>query len=721
MIRLLLTSCLVASLAAQAPTPAPKPAPQDNAPQSTDQKPHGTRVLVTATRADDDPFELPYSTTTLDAALLATGRQVRTLPETLRDVPGISAQKTAHGQGSPKFRGQTGFQTLLLVDGIRMNDSTWRSGNVEYWNQVDPYAIERLEIVRGPSSVLWGSDAVSGVGQAITKKRASFEPGFHAGGAALFRYATAENSVTSHAESDGNLGDLGWHAGLSYKDYDDLRAGNDVGLLANTGYDAADGDLALTWKLSDAERMTFAAQHTSLRDVPRTHSTVANNGWRGLTPGSDVQRDHTHRRWLTYVRYEADGGPGAVFDSVSATVAFKHRYEREDRIRSNGRRIFQQMDVQTPALLAQAEKATAVGRLVFGVDWYRDYVDSEQREHAANGTLLSSLKRGVVAGDAEYDLAGAFVEDTIDVTASTEVTAGLRYQYVNLSADDVAVSGVTTTDHISDNWHAATGSLRAIQRLGERTRVFAGASQGFRAPNLSDTTRFDIGRTNEREIPATNLDPEIYTTLEVGARFQGEIVETSATTYYTWVHDQIGRLRTGATNANGEFLVSKSNIGNGWYAGFELEGAVKLDPVCACLTNWSAFGWFDYVDAHIDQVNSAGLTISDRPSAMPPPSGRFGLRWARPDGKAGFEAFAHMAYHVKPSRYTEADAQNTSRIPPQGLPGYASIGLRGFLTLEPNTTVAVAIENLTDADYRIMDSGVNEPGVNAILTVETRF
>lgn len=705
MLRLFLASCLGAALAAQDPPPVPGK----------------TRIVVTATRADDDPFELPYSTSVIDAGQLATERQVRTVPETLRDLPGISVQKTAHGQGSPKFRGQTGFQTLLLVDGIRMNDSTWRSGNVEYWNQVDPHALDRLEIVRGPSSVLWGSDAVSGVGQAISKRRTSFEPGLHAGGALLFRYATAEDSATSHAETDGNLDSLGWHAGFSYKDYGDLRAGHDVGLLAHTGYEAADGDVALTWQLSDVERLTFAAQHTTLRDVPRTHSTVDNNPWRGLTAGGDVQRDHTHRRSLTYVRYEADGGPSAAFDRVSATVAFKHRYEREDRVRANGRRIFQQLDVQTPAILAQAEKATRIGRLVFGVDWYRDHVDSEQREHAANGTVLSTLDRGVVAGDAEYDLAGAFVEDTIDVTASTEVTAGMRYQYVNLSADDVAVSGVTAIDHVSDHWHAVTGSLRTIQRLGEHTRVFAGASQSFRAPNLSDTTRFDIGRTNEREIPSTDLDPEYYTTLEIGARYQDATVEGSATAYYTWARDQIGRVRTGATNANGEFLVTKDNVGDGWYAGFEVEGAVHLDGVCECLTDWSAFGWFDYVDARIDQVNSAGTSIHDRPSAVPPPTGRVGLRWAAPSGKAGFEAFTQLAYHVKPSRYTEADAQNTSRIPPQGLPGYAVIGLRGFFTVEPQTTVALAIENLGDVDYRIMDSGVNEPGVNAVLTVETRF
>ena len=96
-------------------------------------------------------------------------RQVRTLPEALRESPGVSVQKTAHGQGSPKIRGLNGFHTLLLVDGIRINNSTWRSGNVEYWNTVDPYSLDRFELIRGAGSVLYGTDAVTGMGQAFTQ------------------------------------------------------------------------------------------------------------------------------------------------------------------------------------------------------------------------------------------------------------------------------------------------------------------------------------------------------------------------------------------------------------------------------------------------------------------------------------------------------------------------------------------------------------------------
>lgn len=701
----------------QNPTPATPPANQDDKP-----RPQGgpARVVVTATRTAADPLDLPFSTKLFDQTDFVAMRQVRTLPELLREQPGISVQKTAHGQGSPKFRGQTGFQTLLLVDGIRMNDSTWRSGNVEYWNHLDPYSFDHFEIVRGPSSVLWGSDANSGVGHAFSKRRTEFTPGFHAGGGILFRYASAENSATTHVENYGNVDDFGWHVGFTYKDFNDLEAGRDVGKLPVTGYLEADADINLAWRIDDTARLTLATQHNNLRDVPRTHSTANNVRWRGITAGTDLKRNHTHRRWLTYLRYE-DEDAGGVFDSYWVTAAFKYRFEREDRVRSNGRRIFQESDVQTPALIAQATKETSFGEWVFGVDWYHDGVDSEQREHAADGTLLGTLPRGVVAGDARYDMAGAFAQDQIALGAYTDLLIGARYQYVNLSAKDVAAPGITTVDRASDNWHNVTGSVRLVHRLQEDTSVFGGVSQSFRAPNLSDTTRLDVGRTNEQEIPATDLKPEHYTTFELGTRLRAGVFTTALTGYYTLVDDQIGRIRTGATNSNGEFLVTKDNVGDGWYAGFEWENSLRLDWVCDGLRNWSLVGWMDYVDARLDQIDGSGNEIRDRPSAVPPPSGRVGLRWDHPEGKSGFEAFTNLAYHVKPSRYTEADRQNTSRIPPGGLPGYAVFGVRGFVRLSDRTTASLGIENLNNVDYRIMDSGLNEPGTNAMLTVETRF
>ena len=269
------------------------PAQGSNAPGKQDKpkQPQGTRpVVVTATRTAQDPFDTPYSTSTIQSFDIRTRRQSRTTPESLKEVPGISVQKTAHGQGSAKIRGQTGFQTLLLVDGIRINDSTWRSGNNEYWNHLDPFSFSRFEILRGPSSVLWGSDAVSGIGHAFQKGREDFSQDFDADFVTLARYASAEDSWIFRGETEGNIGpSFGWHLGYTYRTFGDLEAGADVGRLRETGYRDRDGDVKLTFNLTPQQTLSVAAQQNHLKDVPRTHSTVDNFPWHGITPGSDLR------------------------------------------------------------------------------------------------------------------------------------------------------------------------------------------------------------------------------------------------------------------------------------------------------------------------------------------------------------------------------------------------------------------------------------------------
>lgn len=676
-------------------------------------------IVVTATRLGEDPFELPYSTFALSNGLIAEQLQSRTTPEILKQIPGISMQKTAHGQGSPKFRGQTGFQTLLLVDGIRINDSTWRAGNVEYWNHLDPYSFDRFEVLLGPAAALWGSDAVAGVGQAFTMRNTSFEPGLHIGGRALLRFATAEDSVIGHTETHGNIDNFGWHFGVSYKDFGDLEAGSGVGNLPGTGYDELDGDLALTWLLTERDTLSFGAQQNHLDDVPRTHSTVNAVSWRGTTAGSDLLREHDHRRQLYFLEWErTDGG---FFDDFRGTLAYKDRYEREDRVRSSGNRQINVLDVKTLGALAQFTTDVGSGTLVWGGDWYHDFVDSGFRELDPGGSVIQSRNRGVVAGDADYDLLGVYAQYTLPVRDDIDITGGLRWTYARLDARDVDVPGDSVVfDNVKDDWNALTASVRAIYRPSEELRVFGGFSQGFRAPNLSDTTRFDIGRSSEQEVPASDLDEETYYTFELGTRYDDEMLAAGITGWVTLARDQISRFRTGNT-VNGLPEVSKGNIGDGYYTGFELQGSVALSHLSGDLDEFSLFGTFDYVTGLIDQVNSAGVEVEDRPKAMPPPSGLLGLRWEHPSINRGAEVFARMAYHVNPSRYTEADLNNTQRIPPDGLPGYAALGLRAWSELRENLTASFAIENINDADYRVMDSGLNEPGTNAIFTLVADF
>ena len=120
--------------------------------------------------------------------------QSRTLPEALGEVPGVLVQKTSNGQGSPFIRGFTGFRNVLLIDGIRLNNSVFRDGPNQYWNTVDTFAASRIEVLKGPASVLYGSDAIGGAVNVLSDIPGAAKPGFSP--RALYRYSNAESSDT---------------------------------------------------------------------------------------------------------------------------------------------------------------------------------------------------------------------------------------------------------------------------------------------------------------------------------------------------------------------------------------------------------------------------------------------------------------------------------------------------------------------------------------------
>ncbi|MBM4062552.1 MAG: hypothetical protein FJ265_15860, partial [Planctomycetes bacterium] len=157
-------------------------------------------VVVTATRTAQDPFDAPRSVDVVSAEQLQRGNY-RTLPQALRELPGVLVQETAPGQGSPYLRGFTGYQNVMLIDGIRLNNSTFRSGPNQYWSTIDPLSLDRIEVLKGPASALHGSDAVGGVVQVFTVSPDRYSAAGIAHGGSLFgRYASAEDSVAGRAE-----------------------------------------------------------------------------------------------------------------------------------------------------------------------------------------------------------------------------------------------------------------------------------------------------------------------------------------------------------------------------------------------------------------------------------------------------------------------------------------------------------------------------------------
>jgi len=678
-------------------------------------------VIITATRSLLPAFSSPFSTDSIEEGELLD-RNYRTLPEALLYTPGVLVQRTGPGQASPFIRGFTGFRTLFLVDGVRLNNSVFREGPNQYWSTVDSYSVERLELVKGPSSVLYGSDAIGGTVNAITKSPMNYTPGQNTVDSSIcYRVSSAERSHTLHAEIDATFGEtFGIHLGLTGKHYGDIQSGHGSGRLHDSGYDEWDADFKGEFFLNADTRLVFAYQRVQQNNVPRWHSTNHAESFEGTTTGSnDRQRDLDQDRELLYVKLHAENVQNAFFDTLRVGLSWHDQSEIEDRIVSNGSRRKAGFDVGNVGFFLHLESPSSIGRLAYGVEFYHDNVNSFERRSNEAGPRI----QGPVADDSSYDLFGIYLQDTITVNDRLDLILGGRFNYASLRAGEVVdgEDNPVTGDVISvqDNWSAFVGSARAIYKIiPDQLNLFGGVSQGFRAPNLSDVTASRSAASGIFEVPALDLDPEYYVTFELGLKFRQNDFGASAAYYYTIISDMIIRSPTGETTGGipDEQIVQGTNSGDGFVHGIELDAWYRF------CNNFTLFGNATWMEGRVDtflDINDPDSLDRRAITRQMPLTGLIGLRYDEPDRKWWVEGTLQLVDNA--NILSPSDQGDSERIPPGGHESYAVASIRAGIRLSKNLTVTAACENLTNEEYRVHGSGINQPGRNFILGVELKF
>jgi len=680
-------------------------------------------IVVTASRVGRPIQETPAMITRIDEKKMAEDG-VRSLPEMLKDDPAIRVQKTSQGQGSPYLRGFTGFRTLMLIDGIRLNNSAFRSGPNQYWNTIDCYSLAAIEVLKGPASVLYGSDAVGGTVQAFSYEPEYAEDGGFRYGSRLFtRLSSAERSVISRAQGEAATESTAIHAGVTYKYFGDLQGGHEVGRQKKTGYTECDYDIKARIKLAGEREIVLAWQSVEQDDIWRTHKTIYGISWKGTTIGDELERTFEQDRRLAYLQYR-DDEPTWIYDTLRFTLFCQIQEEDQYAVSkwTDSKKTWDGFDVVTPGFNTELMKETDLGTFVYGLDYSRDIVNSYNNEVAKG--IAKTRVQGPVADDSSYDLAGLFVEDRIPLGDHVEVTPGIRGTYAHASVGDyyaVAPGGKKPEQRgqsFDKTWYDVSANIRlAYYVMDDRSlMLYTGLGQAFRAPNLSDMSSYRASKSTTYETPSPNVDPERYLTYECGGKWSKDGLTLQAAWYYTWMRDQI----TAVYEQSGKDILSSSaNSGQGYVQGAEIDGAYEITK------NWVIRGGIAWSEGYTDTYykNSANqvTTVYDDNFRTAPLAGLAALRWQTSD-KQIFVEFTNQA--VAPEdrlTYSEAHGGDTQRVPPQGTPGYYVAGLRAGWQMCEYANLGVALDNLLDSDYRVHGSGNNEAGRNFIISLDMRF
>ena len=383
-------------------------------------------LVITSTRVEREVFNTPQAISIINDKQIDEAN-VTSTPDLFRNTEGVYIQKTNLGGGSPFIRGLTGKQVLILVDGIRLNNSFYRFGPHQYLNTIDPNSIERIELVRGPSSVLYGSDAMGGVVNIITKKRTDFLDPFAAEGLAsgTFDSATSGTSYTdewggyaTHLQGEGNLNDFGWLVGGSAKSYDDLLGGGDVGEQVPSGYRQYDGNLKLNYQFNPGTELQLGFQYLQQLDVPKTSE---------VTLDKKIQFNyHPQERAFTYIEYHDSNMDW--FDDLKFNLSYNNQAEGEEIIAKLPTETRELTEVGTIGTTIQFTNALfdKKHRITYGTEYYHDAYDTRKDSIDLNTGLISTIKPGVPDG-ATYDNFGVFLQDEFDLTDRFNFIVGGRY------------------------------------------------------------------------------------------------------------------------------------------------------------------------------------------------------------------------------------------------------------------------------------------------------
>ncbi|MGZ5134605.1 MAG: TonB-dependent receptor plug domain-containing protein, partial [Flavitalea sp.] len=255
-------------------------------------------VIITAQRSKQNQLFTPYSVSSVSRHYL-NDFNPRTTPEALMGVNGVFVQKTNHGGGSPFIRGLTGNQTLLLIDGIRLNNSTFRYGPNQYLNTIDVYSINRIEIAKGTGSVQYGTDALGGVIHIITSEPVFSKEKRSVNGKVSGKYMTGNMEQTVRGDLGYSSKNFGITAGVAYRQFGDLMGGDTTGRQSPSGYNQWSFDAKAKFALDKNIQLTFAHQFLQQDNVPVYHKVKLES--------FSLNEFDPQKRSLSYARLNVQG------------------------------------------------------------------------------------------------------------------------------------------------------------------------------------------------------------------------------------------------------------------------------------------------------------------------------------------------------------------------------------------------------------------------------
>lgn len=708
------------------------------------------QVVVSATRWRQTTQNVPSKIATISAKEVALQN-----PQTAADLLGISGkvfiQKSQQGGGSPMIRGFATNRLIYTIDGVRMNTAIFRGGNLQNIISLDPFATENTEVLFGPGSVIYGSDAIGGVMSFNTltpQFSLSEEPLIT--GKAVTRYSSANNEKTGHI--DVNVGWEKWALVTSFStwDYDHLRQGSngpndyvknyypqrqdsgdvlisqdDELLQIPSAYSQINMMQKLRFKPSKKWDFQYGFHYSETSPYGRydRHNRLRNGTARY------AEWNYGPQKWLMNhlaITHEDSNG---LYDKFSLRLA-QQAFE-ESRISRNFNSMAREVRIEeVDAYSLNLDFTKNRGKrhtLYYGLEYVRNEVFSRGSIELLANKLTQSP--AVTKGPSRYPQANwnsmaAYLNDEFRVSENFTLQAGLRYNHFSIEADfrdNLAFFPFPFTTAKLNNG-ALTGSIGAVYRPSDTWVIKGSLGTAFRAPNVDDIGKVFDSEPGAVVVPNPNLNAEYAYNVDLGvAKVFGNAVKLDVTAYYTSLQNALVRRDfqlNGRDSIVFEGVTSKvqanQNAASASVFGLQAGLEVKFPQGFTLLSDLN-------VQDGEEELNDGSISPSRHAAPL------FGVSRLRYTHQ-NFTLELNVRYQARRNHQglsvSERDKVEIYALDAKGntfSPAWYTLNLKTQYRLSPQWSLSGGVENLSDQRYRPYSSGLSGAGRNFVLSLRADF
>lgn len=659
----------------------------------------------------------------------------------------VFVQKSQQGGSSPVLRGFEASRVLLVIDGVRMNNAVYRAGHLQNVITVDQNSLERVEVLYGPASTLYGSDALGGVVLLRTKQpKFATGAGLFTTGSAFVRYSSANNEKTAHSDISIGGKKFAWMQAYNYSDFGDMRMGSHYpdkypnfgrrtqyiaringidSVVANpddrvqrfSGYRQWDITQKFAYRQTDRITHSLNFQHSNSSNVPRYDRL------QDVRNGTLRYADWYYGPQTRYLgAYEFNASSTGLFDELRANVNFQQieesrhqrEYRRYDRLDNRLEKI------KVWGFLVDGRKLWKAHELTVGVDGQLNDVRSRAFRQNMQTGAESPLDSRYPNGENKMNYFGIYAQHLLKLAdGKIIINDGIRLQTVSLRSTirDNSFFNFPFTQIEQDNV-AVTGNLGIVYLPSERSRLTASLSSGFRAPNVDDVARIFESNTASRQliVPNPRIGPEYTYNADLGFTHTVQNIRVEVTGFYIWFRNAIAlspfrfQEQDSITyNGTRVKVFANQNVNKAHLFGFNANLTADFAQ------HFRFFSTLTYTRGRL-QPESGGEVPLDH---IPPVYGKTSISFNAPVFSAEFYALYNGWKRMED--YNPSGEDNAQYATPEGTPSWFTLNLKTTLNLHRQLSLQFGIENILDRNYRYFASGFSAPGRNVIIALRSSF